>query len=228
MKRRIPILLYHGIDKKSSNQWTVELELFEKQMAYLDERGFQTLSLSDFSERRLPEKSLILTFDDGFKDNYLHVYPVLQKHGFRATFFLTTDSVGTPSFMGWDQVREMSEEGMFFGAHTLSHPDLLKLDSKDAKVEVEQSKKIIEDKVGRQVDFFSYPYSNFDDNLKEIVKDAGYKGACTTFKGMFHSSERAWRRRGDLFAIPRLETSTRSHILDILEFKIKTSGWYII
>ena len=228
MKREIPILLYHSVKRKSLDQRTVELALFEKQMAYLERKGFQTLSLNDFLKGEFFPNSLVLTFDDGFEDNYLQVYPLLRKYGFRATFFLIAHSAGSASFMSWRQIKEMSEEGMSFGSHTLSHENLLKLDSRKVKAEVEQSKTIIEDRIARGVDFFSFPYSNSDERIKQAVKDAGYKAAFTAFRGFFHPHERSWRKTNDLFSIPRLETSTRPHFLDVLELRVKVSGWHII
>lgn len=209
--RRIPVLLYHKIDKN----------LFAKQMSYLAKKRYRTFSLNEFVKSKFQEKSIILTFDDGFEDNYLYIYPILEKYNFKATFFLTTDLVGTSPFISWNQVREMSARGMFFEAHTCTHANLVNLTFAEAKYEIRNSKKVIEDKIGKPVNFFSYPYSKFNDTIREIVKENGYQAACSTFQGIF-------RLNSDMFAIPRLETSIHPHILDILEFKIKTSGWYII
>ena len=146
----------------------------------------------------LPAKPIVISFDDGYRDNYENAYPILRKYNIPATFFLTTGFIGTGQIPRWDkayyndgknlmlswqQVREMRGYGITFGSHTLTHPFLTRISRKQAQKEICLSKDIIEQKTGMPITTFSYPSGNFDSDIKQIVKEAGYSAAVSTIPG---------------------------------------------
>jgi peptidoglycan/xylan/chitin deacetylase (PgdA/CDA1 family) len=144
-------------------------------MARLYEKGYKTLSISDAAEylRRdtpFPERSFAITFDDGYQSVYGEAFPILQRYGFSATIFLTVGQNGPliaakrlPAFskgtmLSWNEIKEMQGSGIRVGAHTVTHPDLTRLPLERLKVEICDSKTIIEDALGIKVDCFAYPF----------------------------------------------------------------------
>jgi peptidoglycan/xylan/chitin deacetylase (PgdA/CDA1 family) len=127
----------------------------------------------------LPAKPIILSFDDGLKDDYTVVFPILKKHDFVGTFFVITDSVGHSAFMNWKQILEMSAAGMDIQAHTVTHPRLTAVSHEVAVQEIVESKKILENHLKKPVTVLAYPYGCYNDDVIAITKAAGYEGAAT-------------------------------------------------
>lgn len=196
---KVPILVYHRIVPMSWSKLgqgiEVKVQSFKQQMKFLSSKGFQTVSLDRLigafnGINQLPKKSIILTFDDGYKDNYLYAFPILKEHNFTATIFLVSGYIGGTN--EWDkasqegsiellspeEIKEMAAYGISFGAHTVTHPHLPQLNEKEAFREIVKSKEEIERILGQEVISFCYPYGEFDDNIKRMVRDAGYKCAC--------------------------------------------------
>lgn len=191
------IMAYHRINPwYKDDALTVSPENFEWQMRYLFKRQFKPVPPDDYisngsiSACRRPV--LLITFDDGYADNLWYALPVLKKLGIRPLIFLTANYIGTESifkryedkekdrFLNWEEVKKMSAEGVVFGSHSLSHPHLPQIEDDRLQAEVSESKKTIEDKTGKDVDFFCYPYGDFDERVIEAVQKAGYKGAVVT------------------------------------------------
>lgn len=186
------ILLYHKLRKigdeigKEGNGiiYSICEDKFEIQMDYLLKHGYQTMSLHDLldnieQQAMLSKKCVILTFDDGYVSNYTLAYPILKKHGFKATFFITAGWIGLPDYLSWDQIKEMDKNGMEIGSHTLTHPDLTRMNREQIKFELAESKKILEDGLGKSLDFLAIPKSQYNRTIKEIAKEVGYMGVCT-------------------------------------------------
>lgn len=208
----LPILTYHSLDD-SGSVLSVSPSAFAEHMRVLHEAAISTLSLPAAAQAlrggRVPTGAVVLTFDDGFENFYQHGYPVLQRYGFTATIFLVTDYCGRdnswPSqpahiarrpLLGWAQVREMSETGMVFGAHTCTHPDLTRLSSRDAEGEIVASKRAIEQALQRPADSFAYPYGAHDAAVKRLTA-AHFPLACSTRLGFATPGS-------DLLALERL------------------------
>lgn len=155
-----------------------------------------------------PERSILLTIDDGYEDNYSLAYPVLKHFGLPSTIFLVSGYVGKAN--RWDEnsiltgrtlfdnqeAKEMQKNGISFGAHTRTHPFLTKLSPQKIKEEICQSKLDLEQNLGLPIQFFSYPYGNYDKTVATIVEESGFAGACTTDIGLntFQTSVFALRR----------------------------------
>lgn len=226
--RRLPILLYHQISETNPEQHygihAVPPSTFESQMRYLYEHGFEVITLDDllnlaFQKKDL-KKSVIITFDDGYLDNYTNAFPILQKYGFSATVFLVTDFLGKEHawpqctqvpYMTWRYIKEMSKYKISFQSHTCSHQDLTCLENGIVMRELLRSRKIIEEKLGLPVKHLSYPYGFFDQRVKDLVKKVGYLSACAVS-----------RAGKDMFEKERLMITLKdNHFL----FVLKASGW---
>lgn len=220
----MPILTYHSINYKEGSHF-VSPENFAKQMKYVKEKGYEVITLDELvrsikSKKRLKRNKVVITFDDGYKDNFEYAYSILKKHGFPATIFLVTDYIGNEKrFLNWGQVRIMSKDNISFGGHTKTHFYLGAV--KDDKVAWEQiagSKETIEKEIGVPVEYFCYPTGGFNERVKEIVKEAGYKGACTTNRGFT-------RFNSDVYEIKRIKV-TNSDMAKPFSFWLKLSGYY--
>jgi peptidoglycan/xylan/chitin deacetylase (PgdA/CDA1 family) len=137
-------------------------------------------------DTHVPEKSLVITFDDGWADNYTNVFPILKAYGLTATIFVVTGFVGQPNYMDWNQLREMSEAGISIQSHTVNHKPLAQLSKAEVEYELGTSKKTIEDALGKIVKFLSLPHGVFNDQVLKIVQDAGYQAVCTSEPGYSH------------------------------------------
>lgn len=233
MKPEIPILMYHKIRDLSKDNpkfltWVSPTQ-FKNQMEWLYQNKYTTISFDTLIEdMEIPSKSIIITFDDGFKDNYTNAFPILKKYGFTATIFLTTDYIGRTN--EWDkkfnelifpmlsvkEIKEMNEYGISFGAHTCSHPDLRKLTKQEAEKEIRKSKTKIEELIGKPVTTFCYPFGLFNDETKQIVKEVGFKCACSVRIGPL-------RVKDDVYAIRRIPIYPQDNGW---KFKFKISNWY--
>jgi len=218
--RRIPILYYHSVDDRDLS---IPIDIFREQMRYLHRKGFKTISLDELIEFikfgvKLSSKPIVITFDDCFESVYLNAYPILKKFGFTATFFITTGYVGTVRWgspltqrwiddkksgtipfkmVSWNQIKDLSDSGMSIGAHTCSHRNLTEITHEKAKEEICKSKEILEERLHIPISTFSYPRGLFDEKIMEIVKECGFKGACSTFGGV------GSKDTGTLYALKR-------------------------
>lgn len=224
----LPILGYHRVcDTTPSRhlmQFIVSPTDFELQMSFLSQAGYQCLSLKDYVEvnlrRTFPRgKYFVLTFDDGYRDNYLMAMPILRKFGFKATIFIVSswllqghDGREEPSeILHLEEADEMTRYGITFGAHTMSHRSLIGLPPEDAYAEIRGSKEALEHHLNRPIRFFSYPYGHSNPLIRSIVRTSGFEGACSN-----HSIS------GDLFALPRQMVKRGDSLLD---FRLKLQGW---
>jgi peptidoglycan/xylan/chitin deacetylase (PgdA/CDA1 family) len=250
--RKVPILVYHRVCplyyKKEIIYANVYPEEFNKQMIYL-KTHFEVITVSEYLERisyeNLTGKEICLTFDDGFKDNYLYAFPILKEYGLRATFFLTTGYIGgntlfawmpldkggkEDSFrhrerwlpLSWEEVREMMEWGMEFGTHTHTHRDSLsKMTKSEVEWEIKESTKCYREETGVNPEFFSYPHGTFKDYSPfhiDLLKAFKYRGALTTNIG-----RNGWPQNPyELKRIIVYETDS------LREFKKKVTGAYDI
>lgn len=196
----LPILMYHhiGYIPKDASQLyrdlTVSPPVFESQMAYLAKEDYHPISFSALSDyfssgKKIPERSVIITFDDGWKSQYEHAIPVLKKYHFKATFFIIVNYVGSSAFMSWDQLKELIGQGMEIGSHTLSHPNLKTISEGKMNQEVASSKAILEKKLKTKIIVLAYPYGAYDSRVIKAVKRAGYALARGCQRGVDQSSK---------------------------------------
>lgn len=218
----VPVIMYHSIDENVSSSLSVSPKSFARQMKFLRDFGYNVISLEELigyirDRRPLKAKTLAITFDDGNRNNYTAAYPALKKYNLPATIFVIVDNVGKEDFLNWDQIKEMSLNNITIGSHTLKHAYLTSLDSKSLENELVLSKKILEERIGKRVDVISYPLGGFNEAVKEVVKRAGYIGACATNPGKKYPNN-------DIYALKRIRISKTSDNLFV--FWIETSGFY--
>ncbi len=200
MPRRMgpPILMYHSISDDAHarfRKFAVSPARFAEQMAYLAEQGYTTLTVSQYVQRRnlglpLPDRMVVLTFDDGFADFQTAALPVLKRYGFTATRYLPTAFIGDTSrwlqweneagrpLLTWPQVAEVQAQGIECGAHSHQHLPLDVLSTARAEAEITRCKQILEDRLGSEVTSFAYPYGYHRPTIQRLVRDAGYATAC--------------------------------------------------
>ncbi len=158
----------------------------------------------------LPHKTAIITFDDGFKNFYQKVYPILQEFGFSATVFLVPGYIGKKSkwnatskgmavvdLLDWEEIKKMADGGIDFGAHGMTHKNLLKLSLEDARQEIINSKLILQKNLGQEIIVFSYPYGMTNRETKAIVR-AEFQGACGTCMDFASMNS-------DIYELPRID-----------------------
>jgi len=246
---KVAILTYHSIDK-SGSVVSISPETFRKQMQYLSESSFNVVSLSEilaaFRDRRLlPAKTVVITFDDGYKNVYTEAFPVLNSYGFTATTFLITNYCGKhnnwpgqlPSLerrplLSWSEIEEMRKHGFEFGAHTRTHPDLTQIPIEQAAREITESKLEIQDRLGVETETFAYPYGKFDSKVKEIVRRQ-FHGACSTNLGtVVIGDDLSLMKRIDMYYLSnhklfsKLQTRSLARYLTVRQSLRKLKGFF--
>ena len=202
----VPILMYHHIrnyndpnDKVGTNL-SVPPENFKAQIDYLKNNGFTTITFReflDFPTRKLPDKPIILTFDDGYQDTYDVAFHNLKSNEQIGVFYIISGFLGRPEFMTAPEVKEISDAGMEIGSHTIDHPDLTKLSAEKLSTELIESKSKLESIIGRTIVSFCYPAGQQNAAVDAAVANAGYKTATTTNMAISSTSE-------EKFALSRL------------------------
>jgi len=185
----VPIMMYHSVNYETQkNVNTVHPQNFARHLEFLKKNHYQVISLPELvqaiaAHKPLPRKSVVITFDDGYEDNYTHAFPLLKRFGFPATIFLIADEIGKAGYLTLEQIKEMEKAGVTIGAHTRTHAYLPELSVDRQLEEVTGSKKILEKKLGHPVEHFAYPNGGFSEQIKILVREAGFKAACATNRG---------------------------------------------
>jgi len=190
LREQVPILMYHEIGTPSGpwKELYVEPETFTQQLDWLKANGYSTVGLADvydhwYNKKPLPEKPIVLTFDDGYRSMFELVMPLLLARDMQATFFLYPSKFNTPTGLTPEMVADMAKQGMEIGSHTSTHNDLTKISAQQLKKELGDSKKYLEEITQKPVDFLCYPAGRFNSQVIEETKKRGYLAAVTTQMG---------------------------------------------
>ena len=248
---RIPILMYHSISGDNEDNIhpyyhiNTSPSVFAMHMQFLHENSYTVISLGEavrilkssdtnLSDHRTnkpnnPQKYVVITFDDGFRDFYTKAFPILQKYGYTAIVFLPTAHIDNQrhklkgkEHLNWDEVNKLSANGITFGSHTVTHPQLKNLKNSKIEYELMQSKKRIETMVGKEINLFSYPYKfpeedkRFINYLKSVLVNFRYECSVTTQIGSTTS-------KSDRYFLKRLPINSSD---DLQFFNAKIEGSY--
>ena len=188
----VPVLVYHNIGKEPRGRLVLGADAFAEQMRYLKANGFRVVSVAEFVDwlhlrRQLPKKTVVLTFDDGYRSFRDYAYPVLKELRFTATLFVYTDYVGAGrNALNWDDLKALAAEGFDVQAHSKSHADLRRADHESEahygrrlQAELVEPPRVLARSVGRPISFLAYPYGRVDDAVLAKVKEHGYQAAFT-------------------------------------------------
>jgi len=240
VQTKIPVLIYHHINHHCGDIVTVTPEVFAEQMEFLHDEGYQTLSADELIEfvsgtKTLASKSVMLTFDDGWLDNYLYAVPLLSRYQFKATFFIITARVDAASLgmgsldadipahetakqfiqmsaakrvvLGWDMIRKLEESGFYrFYSHTVTHRRAAGLSLQELQSELLDSKMRIEQELGKRCEYLCWPYGSFTAETGSAAKNSGYKALFTTVDGFCEPGS-------DPFMLKRIEVKNSARWL---------------
>lgn len=209
-KVKVPIIIYHSVrpyvpgESIMQDRFDITPELFEQQLAYLQTNGYTTITPGELARdiktgtTTPASKPVLLTFDDGWENQYKYAFPLLKKYHMVATFYVYTKPIDRhrPSFLTWDQLREMSAAGMTIGSHTLSHPLFKHSTPEDIKWEISESKKVIENEIKKPVSDFAQPFGFSNPEIEQAIREAGYTTARGTYRGVFHSPSDQYNLQG--------------------------------
>ncbi len=211
--KKTRVLMYHSISEhigvEKHNKWRVKPKNFEKQMNWFYKNNWKSFTISELiSLDEIPEKSFVITFDDGFEDNCTNAFPILQKYNFKATIYLVPNQKTNhweekntsvlSNLLNNEQILQMQNSGLIeFGSHTLSHVNLSKINDEQLLIELQESKKEVEKITKKECEAFAYPYGKFDDKIVDFTKKVGYKNATVVKRGLFKKDD-------DVFTIKRI------------------------
>ena len=192
---KIPILLYHYVeynkDKRDflRNSLNIPPHIFEAQIKTLQAAGYAFITPKDLPKlldapSADEKKYAILSFDDGYEDFYTYAFPILKKYNVRTINYVVYNFIGRPNYLKEGQIKEIIKSGLIeIGSHTLNHISLTGLNEQLAKTEIEQSKKLLEEKFGVKIESFAYPYGFYNAQIKQMVRSAGYTTSVTIDAG---------------------------------------------
>lgn len=206
---KVPIIIYHNVKpiyRGSIQQYAFSITptTLEKHLKYFKEHGYTTISIDlliDHFNKNipLPPKPVILTFDDGWENQYIYAFPLLKKYNATAVFYIYTNNIGHKNFLNWKEIKELDAAKMTIGSHTESHLSLTSIKNKEKLIEeIMGSKKIIEENLGETINDFAYPYGHYNKNIMALAKEAGYTSARGTEKGTYHVKDEIFNLAGHI------------------------------
>jgi peptidoglycan/xylan/chitin deacetylase (PgdA/CDA1 family) len=252
MHTPVPILLYHSIAPHAPpgfKRFTLAPDLFAAHMSYLHDQDYTPMTVSQLVQMmrepgtQLPARPVVITFDDGLSDFYSDALPVLQRHGFAATLYVTTSFIGGVSgwlgrdarpMLAWPELGEISAGGIECGAHSHTHPQLDTLPIAAARDEIVRSKMILEHRLGRPVATFAYPHGYHGPAVRRLVLQAGYTSACAVKHARSATTD-------DRFALARIVIDADMGVMQFARLlaveglptaprreRVQTTGWRIV
>ena len=235
----IPVLMYHRVPDTpidTKHKTFVTKHNFEKHLQFFARRGLQSITFLDYLAfstgdkplSKFPEKPFILTFDDGYLDNFHNMLPLTQKYGYRGVMFLLGDFSVSGNFwdsgedaeanriMTTEQKKAFADQGWEIGAHTLTHPHLTQLSDADVLYELRESRERIEHELQTKIVSFAYPFGTYDERIKDLTRQSGFEFGIATDSGGITIED-------DRFAIFRVNMFPKESLFSLFK---KSSSWY--
>ncbi|MCC6502895.1 MAG: polysaccharide deacetylase family protein [Deltaproteobacteria bacterium] len=209
------LLMYHSIsDSKTSSTYTLTKDAFKRHLDIIKRGGYSCATVEEYHDHlsagvSMPEKSVLITFDDGHRSDYATALPLLKEYGFKATFFVTTDWIGRPEFMSPKELRALKEAGMSVHSHAQTHAFLDAMGQDAVTGELESSKKRLEEILGARVPYISFPGGRYNAMVLERARQAGYSA-------VFTSVPFSLKRHKDMFMIGRYAVKSTADEKDFL------------
>jgi peptidoglycan/xylan/chitin deacetylase (PgdA/CDA1 family) len=221
---RVPILMYHSVDDDSAAACVYPKRL-EEQLSYLRKSGYEAVDLDAVHKyltqgESVPQKPIVITFDDGYRDNLENAYPILKKYGLCATIYLVTGNIGSSNrwnaprgirqrpLLNWNEICSLADDPLLsFQAHTCTHPKLTHIHPDQAREEMAGSKHAIEDRLGRACRHFAYPHGDYNNTVRNAAEEVGFLTACSTRWGHNCPGD-------DLFTMFRIGVGNRDSLGD--------------
>jgi peptidoglycan/xylan/chitin deacetylase (PgdA/CDA1 family) len=231
----VPILMYHQVSdapRAPFLKYTVTGRAFAAQMKWLAANGYSTIDLPTLLARRragapTPKRTVVITFDDGFRECASVAAPAMAAHGFSATFFLVAGLMGDSSrwllaergiefpIMSWDDARQLERTGHRCESHSMTHPRLAELSPEACRDELARARALLEDELGHPVRHLAYPFGSENQQVRDIAADCGYDAACTVEIGISAAGD-------DVYALPRVPVLGTDSLLDFAS-RIRTA-----
>lgn len=217
----VPVLYYHSVNENSENEVTITPEMLEKQLDYINDNDYITITMSELydyliNNQPIPKKSIVITFDDGYMNNYTEAFPLLKEKNMKATIFCVGNSLDGSYYLSKDAIKEMSDYGIDIESHTVNHLHLDTLNYDEQLSEMKNSKNILENITGKDVTAIAYPFGDYNDDSIKAAKEAGYKFAFTTHLGLSD-------RNDDIYKLDRIYISSNYDMNTFKELLKNTS-----
>jgi len=192
----VPVLLYHHVEpyslakKEGHDKLTVDVNYFDKQMQYLAEHGYKSITAEELANAIVSHnnlgKAVVVTLDDGYMDTYTYAYPIAKKYKILLNLMIPTGLLNNPGYMTWDNLKEMVNSGTAFAYdHTWSHYSLPRSDEKKEEMEIMTAKNQLEQNLGKPVRIFTYPYGSSNQQVVNILRRNGFVAAFSTIPGFY-------------------------------------------
>lgn len=204
---KVPILYYHSVEESEANELIISPQKLKEQLQYILDQGYIPITLTEFNNylvnnQPIPYKSIMITFDDGYMNNYTNAFPVLKELGIKATIFLMTVGVDEGYYLSSQQINEMIDYGIDIQSHTVNHVHLNELSYDEQLAELKNSREFIENITHREVIALAYPYGDYNNDTIRAAKEAGYTLCFTTNNGLASSES-------DYYQIERIYVNSR-------------------
>jgi peptidoglycan/xylan/chitin deacetylase (PgdA/CDA1 family) len=231
----VPILIFHSTrpyiesDTPAVRRYIATPDTMEQELAYLRDHGYVSVTFDDLvshitNNTPLPQRPVILSFDDDWESQYTYAFPLLEKYGFTATFYIWTAVVGREHHMTWDEISTLARAGMQIGCHTITHPYLTRVKSDESlRREIIGARTLIEERVGVPVTTFAYPFGQYNERVAAMVKEAGFTSARSTWPGVLHCQEGLFSLTG-LLQTESTQDLVASLDASLAEARQKTAG----
>lgn len=225
----VPILMYHQVTPNPDpafRKYAITPEAFREQMNWLKFSGYAAVSLKALYENRveqapLPRRPVVITFDDGFQDCMDFAVPTLVDNHFTATFYVVAGLIDQTSrwlakkrgielpMMSWSSIQELEAAGLSCGAHGMSHVNLATIGVATCREELQQSRAVLEEGLGHEVLDLAYPYGGYDETVRAVAVESGYRTACSVRPGWSLPDD-------DLMALHRIHVQEGRSLADFI------------